>query len=110
MYRHGKWTPVFGDFWNLFDAMAVCRELGYSYAVDAFQSKLALNGNELLQLPEFSCGEGNTLSSCSGFLGNTKKASKYSAGVECSLRGKQMYKLTKLLPSNYLLSVQLSDQ
>ena len=65
MYE-GVWGTICSKDWDIRDANVVCRELGYTRAIDNATSKTFGPGSGKILLDGLRCsGQENTLSSCS---------------------------------------------
>ena len=87
---NGQWGTVCDDQWDMKDAMVVCRQLGYEYAVRTLGGSDIPDGTGPIWLDEVTCaGSERNLSSCThNVLGKTNCRHHEDAGVECSSTGK----------------------
>ncbi|XP_046860959.1 deleted in malignant brain tumors 1 protein-like [Xenia sp. Carnegie-2017] len=86
VFYNGEWGTICDDGWDLNDAKVVCRQLGYDYAVRAFQGGNVPYGSGRIWLDEVRCvGNENSFSSCShrGWGSNNCRHNE-DAGVHCS--------------------------
>jgi hypothetical protein len=90
---NGKWGTICDDKWDLKDAMVVCRQLGYAYAVRAIHGGGVPVGFGQIWLDDVSCaGSEQNLSSCLHIgWGNENCGHSEDAGVECSSIGIKLY-------------------
>ena len=86
VFYKGQWGTICDDSWDMNDAIVVCRQLGYLYAVRALQGYHGVpDGSGQIWLDDVSCsGKEKTLASCphSGW-GNHDCRHSEDAGVEC---------------------------
>ncbi|XP_046860898.1 deleted in malignant brain tumors 1 protein-like [Xenia sp. Carnegie-2017] len=86
VFYNGEWGTICDDGWDLNDAKVVCRQLGYKFAVSAFQGDYVPDGSGEIWLDEVYCfGNENNISSCShrGWGSHDCKHDE-DAGVNCS--------------------------
>ncbi|XP_028407271.1 deleted in malignant brain tumors 1 protein-like [Dendronephthya gigantea] len=90
VFYNGQWGRICGNGWDMKDAMVVCRQLGYRYAVKTIRSHQVPSGSSQIWLSEVGCtGEEQNITSCShkGW-GNHNCNNSEGVGVECSNTGK----------------------
>ena len=93
-----RWSPVCGNSWHAMDATVVCRELGYSSAVEATTDSRFGEGSGLLVLISAGCaGKETSINYCTGSISQNRSC-EYFAGVVCG-NGK--------ISEVYLLSIDL---
>ncbi len=87
VFYNGQWGTICEDGWDLRDALVVCRQLGYKYAIRALQGSDVPNGTGPIWLDDVSCtGNERNLTSCShNGWGKENCGHGKDAGVECSL-------------------------
>ena len=93
VFYNGTWGTVCDDSWDINDARVACRQLGYTYAVRAFQGSDVPDGKGQIWLDDVRCtGSEQNLVSCThnGF-GNENCGHSEDAGVECSSTGNIMH-------------------
>ena len=85
MYYNGTWGTVCDDYWDINDADVVCRQLGFSYALNAYQDAHYGQGTGPILLDDVSCeGSESSLSSCDHRgVGNHDCDHSEDAGVRC---------------------------
>ncbi|XP_072529575.1 scavenger receptor cysteine-rich type 1 protein M130-like [Salminus brasiliensis] len=84
--HRGQWGTVCGDYWNMRDAVVVCRELGCGEAVDALSEAHFGSGSGPIWMNNVDCsGSESTLKHCP-FPGWGKHECNHTqdAGVICS--------------------------
>ena len=90
IFYHGEWGTICDDYWSFSDASVACRQLGYQYAVRAFEGyALGNHGSGKIWLDNVQCtGNEKNLSSCGhrGW-GIHDCTHRDDAGVECSSTG-----------------------
>jgi hypothetical protein len=86
VYYNGRWGTVCDDGWDINDARVVCRQLGFTGAVRAYQGNRVSDGTGPIWLDEVNCrGSESSLSSCSHNGLGVHDCSHYEdAGVLCS--------------------------
>ena len=86
VYYNGEWGTVCRDFWDLRDAIVVCRQLGYTTAVRRSIDAEFGEGTGRIWLDNVHCsGTESTLSSCNANAwGNNNCYHTWDAGVVCA--------------------------
>ena len=85
IYYKGTWGTVCDDDWDINDAHVVCRQLGFHYALDAYQNAHYGQGTGKIWLDDVNCfGNEPSLFSCRhGRVGNNNCDHSEDAGVRC---------------------------
>ena len=89
VYYNGTWGTVCDDFWGIYDADVVCRQLGFPHAEAALKGDSVLDGTGKIWLDNVHCeGNESSLSSCrhKGW-GSSNCGHIQDAGVRCSTQG-----------------------
>ena len=86
IYYNGEWGTVCDDFWDLRDAIVVCRQLGYTTAVRRTIEAEFGEGTGTIWLDNIHCsGTENKLSECNAnSFGSTNCYHRQDAGVVCA--------------------------
>ena len=85
VYYNGRWGTVCDDDWDINDAHVVCRQLGFRYALNAYQSAYYGEGTGRIFLDNVHClGIESSLDSCRhGEVANHDCDHSEDAGVRC---------------------------
>ena len=88
IYLNGVWGTVCDDSWDNFDAVVVCRQLGYSTAISAHGSAYFGEGTGAIHYGNISCtGTEADLADCShSDIGMHNCDHHEDAGVVCDTR------------------------
>ena len=86
IFYNGEWGTVCDDFWDLKDAIVVCRQLGYTTAVRRTIEAEFGEGTGTIWLDNIHCsGTENKLSECNAnSWGSTNCYHRQDAGVVCA--------------------------
>ncbi|CAB4038396.1 deleted in malignant brain tumors 1, partial [Paramuricea clavata] len=86
IFYNGTWGTICDDYWDINDARVACRQLGYTYAVRAFQGGDVPDGTGQIWLDDVKCtgSEQNLVSCTHNRLGNENCGHSEDAGVQCS--------------------------
>ena len=105
IYYNGEWGTVCEDFWDLKDAIVVCRQLGYTTAVRRSISAEFGEGTGMIWLDNVHCsGTESMLSECNANTwGSNNCYHTRDAGVVCASKF-----IFNLLPN--LLTCKLHSQ
>lgn len=109
-YRE-QWVSICSYNWDINDAMVICRQLGYKYAVSAFRDRDydSPYWSEEIALDDVNCtGNEQNLTSCSyHLLRHIYECQNWplSAAVECSSTGKffNVHSLYRISPINLIM-------
>lgn len=84
------WGTICDDNWEFDDAQVVCRQLGYSGAVNALQGSQVPHGFGTILLDEVQCnGYESSISKCQHQPWGVNDCShREDAGVECFVPGR----------------------
>ena len=89
VYSNGTWGTVCDNGWDIHDAHVVCRQLGFRYALNAYQNARFGRGTGPILLDNVNCfGFESSLFSCghSG-VGNHNCSRSKDASVRCGNTG-----------------------
>ena len=85
VHYNGAWGTVCDDYWDINDARVVCRQLGFPYALNAYQSARYGQGTGQILLDDVNCfGYEPSLFSCRhGGVENHNCGHSEDASVRC---------------------------
>ena len=85
VYYNCTWGTVCDDDWDINDAHVVCRQLGFRYALNAYQNARYGQGTEPILLDDINCfGSESSLFSCrNSGAGNHNCDHSQDASVRC---------------------------
>ena len=89
VYYNGTWGAVCDNGWDIHDAHVVCRQLGFHYALNAYQNARFGRGTGPILLDNVNCfGSESSLFSCghSG-VGNHNCSHSKDASIRCGNTG-----------------------
>ena len=93
IFYNGEWGTVCDDFWDLKDAIVVCRQLGYTTAARRTIEAEFGEGTGTIWLDNIHCsGTESKLSECNAnTFGNTNCYHRQDAGVVCASKCSYKY-------------------
>ena len=85
VYYNGTWGTVCDNYWDIKDAGVVCKQLGFRYALNAYQRAHYGEGTGPIMLDNVNClGSESSLFSCGhGGVGKHYCSHKKDASVQC---------------------------
>ena len=89
VYYNGTWGTVCNDGWDIYDARVVCRQLGFRYALNAYERHHYGRGTGPILLDELHCSgsESSLLSCIHQGVGEHNCDHSEDAGVRCGNTG-----------------------
>ena len=99
MYYNGTWGTVCDDHWDINDAHVVCRQLGFRYALNAYQDAHYGQGTGPILFGDVDClGSESLLISCNHRgVGNHNCDHSGDASVRCgNIEGEREYSIQHL--------------
>ena len=102
IFYNGEWGTVCDDYWDLRDAIVVCRQLGYTTALRRSIGAEFGQGTGRIWRDNVGCrGTENRLSSCSAsYWGSNNCYHRDDAGVVCA--SKFNFRIHYVMLYNYL--------
>ena len=100
VYYNGTWGTVCDDYWDIKDALVVCRQLGFRYALNAYQGAYYGEGTGPIVLDDVFCrGSESSLFSCRHRGVEIHNCRHHEdASVRCgNIDGEKLYKGTALI-------------
>ena len=108
VFYNGAWGTVCDDIWNMNNARVVCRQLGYSDAVNALSHAHFGAGSGQIWLDDVNCaGSEDSIDNCPHIgWGSHNCGHHEDAGVVCL--SKSHILRSKHVPDNFLLTLWLT--